>query len=448
MVANLVFFAPGTQPMQSKRLEEHTILGLDGASRPNISMGGNRFHITGKDGVTRTHDQLFLNMVIVDVAADFNKAWWPTPDTEGPPHCWSDDGRVPVGPESARPLVQSGAASFPARSCAECPMQMVGSKGDGSDYKACGTKKRMAVLLPDEIAGPDDLGTVYQVNLGAYSVSDKKDASAPGPRGLRQYQQFLKSQTGVGPSGVKMNAVITRVEFDAQTVPVLMFSVAARSDGYVLWLDVDVQDAVADLLATDDIRNVLYPTITNRNSVPRVASPADVTPRLAQTTATAATAPAPAVTQTTAAPPARAKPPAIAAPKLAVPTPPAPAPAPPTDDQVLAKCLDLFEVEHPDTFADMAAWATHETTSLVDALAWFKENTWALYTRANPPIVAPVAPPKLVAPPVAPAAPAKPKSRAPAAVKTAPAAPVVALVSDDGSVDEMAEMLGQLGADL
>jgi hypothetical protein len=432
--------------MQSARLDEHEITGLDGGAYPRITFSGNRFHITGADGIERAHDQLYLNVVILDVAADHNKAWWSSLDASGPPDCFADDGRVPNGPESTRPLVTSGAATFPVRSCAECPKQLEGSKGDGSDFKACGTKKRMAVLLLDEVNGTE-LGTVYQMNLGAWSLGDKMPATQSGPRGLKQYQQFLKSQTGAGPNGIRFGAIATRVEFATDvSVPVLRFSVAARTDGYAMWLPVETQDAIADLISTDAVRKVINPSMTNRNSARPVALPAPVNearPMLAQVTQQPAATPAQAITQVAAPAPARAKPPVAPKPPAA-PPPPAPAPAAPTDQEVLLTMLNLYETAFPAEFADMAAWATHEATPLADALAWFKDNTPDLYAQAVPP----VATPKLLAPPVAPAAPAKPRAKP--AAKAAPVATPAATVlpASDGATDELSSMLDAMGADL
>ena len=440
MSGNVIMFAPpGQVPMQSERLAAHQIVGLEGGVFPQITFAGNRFHITGADGVERDHDQFSLNVVILDIAPDYNKAWWASLDSKGPPDCFADDGRVPNGPEATRPTINIGAATIHVRSCAECPKQLEGSKGDGSTFKACGTKKRMAVLLPDEIT-KDSLGTVYLMNLGAWSLADKMPDNTSGPRGLRQYQQFLKSQTAVGPNGVSLGAVITRVEFDTNvSVPVLRFSVAARSDGYALWLPVEDQDRVAELIGSDAVRNVIHPTMTNRNSGTRTAT--DVTPRLAQATPQAAAAPAQAITQVAApAPaPARAKPPAAPVVK-ALPAPPATPGL--TDGEMLAKLLDLYEAEYPEGYTDMAAWATHADTLVVDALAWFTENTPELVTKASPPpaVVVPPAPVKLVAPPAAPKKPVARAAKTPAAVTTLP--------NSDPAASELADILNQLGSDL
>lgn len=447
---NLIFVNPGQQAMQSKALEQHKITGLDGGVYPRITLAGNRFHITGADGVERAHDQLYLHVVILDTAQDINKAWWAQMESEGPPDCWSDDGRVPVGPEVTRPIISVGAANIPVRSCAECPKQLEGSKGDGSSFKACSTKKRIAVMLPEEITA-DSLGTVYQLNLGAWSLADKYPANQSGPRGLRQYHQFLKSQTAVGPNGVALNAIITRLEFATdESVPVLRFSVAARSDGHVLWLPVETQDRIAnELLGTDDLRNVLYPAMTNRNSVRTISGPNPTAPVTQQVAL-----PAPVKTPPPPAAPVAAPVPAVAPPKpkLAppVPAPKPPAPAPLDNATVLAKLLDLFEAAFPDQFADTAGWATHAETKVEEAIGWFKDNVPELYAKATTP---PPAPPKLVAPPVAPAAPPKPAARKPAG-KTAAApapAPAVTVFSSSEGGDELAEManiLGQLGEDL
>lgn len=442
---NLIFVAPGQQAMQSKALEDHKIVGLDGGNYPRITMKGNRFHIMGADGIERLHEQTYLHVVILDTAQDINKAWWSSLEAEGPPDCWSDDGRVPVGPESTRPIISVGAANIAVRSCAECPKQLEGSKGDGTNFKACSTKKRIAVLLPDEITA-DSLGTIYQLNLGAWSLGDKYPAAQSGPRGLRQYHQFLKSQTAVGPNGVALNAIITRLDFATdESVPVLRFSVAARNDGHVLWLPVETQDRIAsELLGTDDLRNVLYPAMTNRNSVRSTTGPNPTQPVLTQVAKPALSAPATVIPASAPAP--VAAPTSVAPPKpKAAPPVPAPKPAPVDNATVLAKLLDLFEAAFPDQFADTAGWATHAETKIEEAIGWFKDNVPELYAKATTPLPAP---PKLVAPPVAPAALAKPAARKPPGKPAeAPVATVLA-PSGDSELDEMASILGQLGADL
>lgn len=173
--------------------------GISSGSFSRISLRGSRFHFQEANGEELHHQQLYLDVFIVDANPAVSKNFYR--DTYNPqvtdaaaPDCFSDNGIAP-SPRAAQPQCQS---------CALCPHNAWGSKvtPSGGKTKACADSKRIAVILAHNPSGP-----IYELRIPAASMSGYAAA-------LRQF-----IDKGVPPS-----MVVWRLTFDPQEdYPKLVF---------------------------------------------------------------------------------------------------------------------------------------------------------------------------------------------------------------------------------
>ena len=145
-MSNLTIFADAssvpTVRRQSKLLDK---MGSSGGSlrRIGLNTNGTFKRIVGGEqiGKAAPHE---LNIIVVDMLKEVSREYYASDyDPEGKatlPDCWSADGRAPDPKASNR----QGA------SCASCPMNIDGSGNKGRG-KACRFKRRIAVVLPDDM---------------------------------------------------------------------------------------------------------------------------------------------------------------------------------------------------------------------------------------------------------------------------------------------------------
>lgn len=137
-----------------------------------------------------------LRVVLVGVAPSvqrtfYAKAYDPNAEATAP-DCWSNDGN--------KPDVSIKAPQ--GKTCETCPQNI---KGSGqADSRACRFKRRVAVILPDEVGG-NNHGDVYQLELASKSIFGK-GAGQVFP--LNSYLDYVIA------NGENIDGVITEVDFN------------------------------------------------------------------------------------------------------------------------------------------------------------------------------------------------------------------------------------------
>ena len=235
---------------QSRNLTGKAVAGLGSLLPPHISIQGNTFTLIDAAGNEQTAGAT-LDCVVVDVSdvnckKYFGKAW--EPGSNDPPDCWSANGVAP----------SRDAVSPQARTCAECPHNVRGSKISaisGAAIKACRDEKWLALLLPSI---PNML---FQLVLT--------------PGSFDNWKAYNKKFEG---NGMDLDFVITRLSFVAKTNGVLAFD----APGFVEPQITALVDAALAEKKTD--------VLVGRNDVPR--DPALMPPQ-GQSAAPLSLAPAP-----------------------------------------------------------------------------------------------------------------------------------------------------------
>ena len=137
-----------------------------------------------------------LRVVLVGVAPSvqrtfYAKAYDPNAEATAP-DCWSNDGNKP---DASIKLPQG-------KTCETCPQNI---KGSGqADSRACRFKRRVAVILPDEVGG-NNHGDVYQLELASKSIFGK-GAGQVFP--LNAYIDYVIA------NGENIDGVVTEVDFN------------------------------------------------------------------------------------------------------------------------------------------------------------------------------------------------------------------------------------------
>lgn len=191
------------QNRQSKALATDLSANLGIGSPPYISIKGNRFTLidaTGAEELIETYDPKigsYLDCVIIDNCEHISKVFYdkpfdPNANQYEAPACFSDNG---VGP--------SRSASRPqARTCAECPNAIWGSKVSaisGKGVKACSDQQKLAILIPGD-------SVIFLLRVPPNSLSQ-----------LRGYnQKFIGQQ-------VDVSDVITRMWLEPGSIGLLNF---------------------------------------------------------------------------------------------------------------------------------------------------------------------------------------------------------------------------------
>lgn len=198
------------QSSTAPKLADQTVSHLGVGSPPYISIMGNRFTLidaSGAEEAVATYDPQrgpYLDCAIVDAGEHMSKIFYDKPFDPNagqyePPPCFSDNG---IGP--------SRNASKPqARTCAECPNNVWGSKTSavsGKGVKACSDFQKVAVMIPG-----DD--TVFLLRVPPASLGH-----------LRAYlQKFVGQQADV-------KDVVTRLTFELGQIGMLKFDAVSFID--------------------------------------------------------------------------------------------------------------------------------------------------------------------------------------------------------------------------
>lgn len=185
------------------KLADQTVAHLGVGSPPYISIMGNRFTLIDATGAEQPIDTLYLDCVIVDAGDHMSKIFYDKPFDPNagqyePPVCFSDNGVAP-----------SRNASKPqARTCAECPNAVWGSKVSavsGKCVKACSDFQKLAIMLPGD-------PVTFLLRVPPNSLAH-----------LRGYLQKFVGQP------VDVSDVVTRLSFEAGQIGLLQFN----ATGYI-----------------------------------------------------------------------------------------------------------------------------------------------------------------------------------------------------------------------
>jgi len=165
-----------------------------------------------------------LRVVLVGVAPSvqrtfYAKAYDPNAEATAP-DCWSNDGNKP----------DASIKTPQGKTCETCPQNI---KGSGqADSRACRFKRRVAVILPDEVGG-NNHGDVYQLELASKSIFGK-GAGQVFP--LNAYLDYVIA------NGENIDGVITEVDFNEN-----------NNNQSVLFRAVDFVSSDSDLQAAVEI---------------------------------------------------------------------------------------------------------------------------------------------------------------------------------------------------
>lgn len=165
------------------------------------------------------------------------KAYYAKNYAEGdnaPPDCFSLDGKTP----------DASVKTPQSPNCATCEWNVFGSRvgADGqAGGKACGDRRRIAVITPDFQVGP------LKLDLSPTSMSDRdnKENEARGWYAMRQYGDFLNKHK------VNYWGVVTRLGFDSRAAyPKVLFKA-------VKFLDEASFRQVLEMQGAEDVRQIL-----------------------------------------------------------------------------------------------------------------------------------------------------------------------------------------------
>lgn len=201
------------QGYQSRNLAATASANLGTATPPYLSIQGNRFTLidSGSNeqavGLMDPKLGLAVDVVIIDINEHKSKTYYdkpfdPSAASYEAPACWSDNG---VGPsrQAARPQ---------APTCADCPQAVWGSKisaVSGKGVQACSDGQKVALLVPQS-ERPD---MVFLLRIPPNSLKN-----------FRAYAEKFRGQA------VDMDAVVTRLSFEAAGVGTLVFTAISYID--------------------------------------------------------------------------------------------------------------------------------------------------------------------------------------------------------------------------
>lgn len=166
-----------------------------GARTPRISPRNGMFkRIVGGDDVGKLKSP--LRVVIVGAAPQVQRTFYIKsydPNSEPTaPDCWTNDGQKP----------DASIKAPQGKNCETCPQNIKGS-GQG-DTRACRFKRRLAVVLPDDMEG-NASGQVYQLELASKSIFGK------GTNHLFPFNAYLDY---VIANGEDIDGVVTEISFN------------------------------------------------------------------------------------------------------------------------------------------------------------------------------------------------------------------------------------------
>ena len=207
--------AQSISPLMRQRMAEGTALSRNFADGvrdafPLLSIKGKVFRarISGQETAfldPQTKQPMsYLDIVLVNGSKNLSKSYYAKGYVDGdfdPPQCWSMDSFKP-DPSVAQKV---------SPTCQTCPMNAFGSRvtPDGKQAKACSDARRVAVVMPHQLAGDDQLLMLLRIPQGSL-------------KNLKNYAELLMRH-GVEPAGC-----VTRLTFDYnEAFPKLMFNFVA-----------------------------------------------------------------------------------------------------------------------------------------------------------------------------------------------------------------------------
>lgn len=242
MTTNLVPFDMGTKPVVPAHIQS-AFADKDNVPEkltvPQLSFRGKiwRIVLNGEETPLMrkdpdTGDSVPVNVLPL-VVLDFNKlrsrAYYEGAYEEGKkkaPTCRSQDGKIPDADVQSVPFVRDAAGNNTAqkaRTCAECPMSVKGSKvnENGTEGVACQGFKNLAVVPASQI----DKFPPLRLRLAQTSIWDKdnNENEAQGWYAFDQFVDFIRGR-GVKHSG----QILVKVKFDHRPAhPKLLFKADA-----------------------------------------------------------------------------------------------------------------------------------------------------------------------------------------------------------------------------
>lgn len=156
----------------------------------------------------------YFDVVMPIANGALSKTWYKSGYVDGSeeaPDCWSEDGKVPIGPVENRPL--DPRSGLPCTSCDLCPMNQFGSRisETGRKGKACSDTRKVIVLpcVPTGQKNPDGSDVV---------VMDHENIKYGGPMLLRvpaaSLKVFAEYDSKLSSLGLSYFTVVTRMAFD------------------------------------------------------------------------------------------------------------------------------------------------------------------------------------------------------------------------------------------
>jgi len=176
-----------------------------------------------------------LRVVLVGVAPNvqrtfYAKAYDPNAEATAP-DCWTNDGNKP----------DASIKNPQGKTCETCPQNI---KGSGqADSRACRFKRRVAVILPEEVGG-NNHGDIYQLELASKSIFGK---------GSGQTLPFNAYLDYVIANGENIDGVVTEIDFDENNSNQ---SVLFRAVDFVV-SHPDLQDAVNEAVESPEIQKAI-----------------------------------------------------------------------------------------------------------------------------------------------------------------------------------------------
>lgn len=176
-----------------------------------------------------------LRVVLVGVAPAvqrtfYAKAYDPNAEATAP-DCWTNDGQKP----------DASIKAPQGKTCETCPQNIKGS-GQG-DTRACRFKRRVAVILPEEIGG-NNHGDIYQLEVASKSIFGK-GAGQVFP--LNAYIDYVIA------NGENIDGVVTEIDFNENNNNQ---SVLFRAVDFVA-SNPDLQAAVDEAIASPEISKAI-----------------------------------------------------------------------------------------------------------------------------------------------------------------------------------------------
>jgi hypothetical protein len=185
--------------------------GLGISRGAHCSIRAARFRLIDANGVETLVPNLHLDVVIIRANPKTSKLYFDgsyAPDSGTPPACYSDNG---IGPSSNALRPQSP-------TCSACPHNQMNSKVNpqtGKGSKACSDRKKIAFIIPGDVAV-----NVYELQVPPDSLG-----------ALKSYSSFLSQQATGGQRKVDIGDMVTRLSFDAEAShPKLKFEPVGWAD--------------------------------------------------------------------------------------------------------------------------------------------------------------------------------------------------------------------------